>query len=100
MIATRRKCATSMVTSCLLLLACVAFAQVTSAQQFSADSSGVVRVSLGGFADVYYAYDFQRPLKIDRPFTTQAGRHNEFNVSLALPAGGDRRRARDPDDVD
>jgi len=69
---------------CLLLLACMAFAQVASAQQFSADSSGVVRVRFGGFADLYYAYDFQRPLKIDRPFTTQAARHNEFNVNLAF----------------
>jgi hypothetical protein len=39
--------------------------------------------TLGGFVDTYYAYDFGRPREIDRAFTTQATRHNEFNVNLA-----------------
>jgi hypothetical protein len=42
-----------------------------------------VTVSFGGFVDSYYAYDFGRPVNFDRPFTTQAVRHNEFNVNLA-----------------
>ena len=42
-----------------------------------------VTVSFGGFVDGYYAYDFGRPKNIDRVFTTQAVRHNEFNVNLA-----------------
>jgi hypothetical protein len=42
-----------------------------------------VTVSFGGFVDSYYAYDFGRPKTFDRPFTTQAARHNEFNVNLA-----------------
>lgn len=42
-----------------------------------------VTVSFGGFVDSYYAYDFGRPANFDRPFTTQAARHNEFNVNLA-----------------
>jgi hypothetical protein len=41
-------------------------------------------VSFGAFADVYYAYDAGRPAGIDRAFTTQAARHNEFNVNLAF----------------
>jgi Putative beta-barrel porin-2, OmpL-like. bbp2 len=41
-------------------------------------------VSFGGFVDNYYAYDFGRPVNFDRPFTTQAARHNEFNVNLAF----------------
>ncbi|MDP9203023.1 MAG: porin [Gemmatimonadota bacterium] len=57
---------------------------MTTAQQSTADSSRIVSVRLGGFTDVYYAYDFARPPKIDRPFTTQAARHNEFNVNLAF----------------
>lgn len=43
----------------------------------------VVTVSFGAFVDSYYAYDFGRPKNFDRLFTTQAVRHNEFNVNLA-----------------
>jgi hypothetical protein len=46
-------------------------------------SDTAVSVSLGGFIDGYYAYDFGRPTNFDRQFTTQAARHNEFNVGLA-----------------
>lgn len=42
-----------------------------------------VHVTVGGFVDGYYAYDFGRPRDIDRAFTTQAVRHNEFNINLA-----------------
>jgi len=40
-------------------------------------------VTLSGFVDAYYAYDFGRPAQRDRAFTTQAARHNEFNLNLA-----------------
>ena len=56
-----------------------------------------VTVAFGGFVDSYYAYDFGRPKKIDRPFTTQAVRHNEFNVNLAYveaKLSGQRVRGR------
>jgi hypothetical protein len=55
------------------------------------------RVSFAGFADVYYAYDFGRPLTFDRAFTTQPARHSEFNVNLAhieAKLEGDGVRAR------
>ena len=42
------------------------------------------KVSFGGFVDGYYAYDFNRPPSLDRAFTTQAARHDEFNVNLAF----------------
>jgi hypothetical protein len=42
-----------------------------------------VKVTFGGFVDGYYAYDFDRPPSIDRSFTTQPARHNEFNINLA-----------------
>lgn len=42
-----------------------------------------LKVGFGGFVDSYYGYDFGRPVNIDRAFTTQAARHNEFNVNLA-----------------
>lgn len=37
----------------------------------------------GGFIDTYYAYDFNNPSTIDRQYTTQAIRHNEFNINMA-----------------
>ncbi len=42
-----------------------------------------MRTSISGFVDVYYAYDFGRPPFHDRPFVTQAVRHDEFNLNLA-----------------
>jgi len=53
----------------------------TGTTQASPDTA--VTVAFGGFVDSYYAYDFGRPANFDRPFTTQAARHNEFNVNLA-----------------
>lgn len=50
-----------------------------------------------GFVDTYYAYDFGRPRTFDRVFTTQAARHDEFNVNLAFVAAtvtGERVRGR------
>jgi hypothetical protein len=41
-------------------------------------------VAFGAFVDAYYAYDFGRPSNIDRFYSTQPARHNEFNVNLAF----------------
>lgn len=41
------------------------------------------RLTFGAFVDGYYAYDFGRPASHDRAWTTQAARHDEFNVNLA-----------------
>jgi hypothetical protein len=60
-----------------------------------ADSAVTARV--GGFVDTYYAYDFNRPRALDRAFTTQPARHNEFNVNLAyveVVVSGPRVRGR------
>lgn len=54
-------------------------------------------VTVGGFVDTYFAYDFGRPPGLDRIFTTQPARHNEFNVNLAfveLAVRQDRIRGR------
>lgn len=40
-------------------------------------------VTWGGFVDTYYAWDFNRPGNLDRSFTTQPARHDEFNINLA-----------------
>jgi hypothetical protein len=41
-------------------------------------------VTLGAFVDAYYAWDVLRPPTLDRAFTTQPARHDEFNVNLAF----------------
>jgi hypothetical protein len=48
------------------------------------DSLGVANLALGGFVDLYYAYDSARLPSGDRSFTTQPLRHNEFNLNLAV----------------
>ena len=60
-------------------LALLAFAGPARAQQ--ADTTA--HVTFGAFVDGYYAYDFNRPAGHDRAFTTQAQRHDEFNLNLA-----------------
>ena len=37
--------------------------------------------TLSGAVDVYYAWDFNEPQTKDRQYTTQAARHNEFNLN-------------------
>jgi hypothetical protein len=50
---------------------------------FAQDADTTPRLTFGAFVDGYYAYDFSRPAERLRPFTTQAARHNEFNINLA-----------------
>src|SRR5512146_1038013 len=60
-----------------------------------ADTS--ISVAVSGFVDGYYAYDFNYPRSLDRPYTTQAARHDEFNINLAFIAAtlsGPRLRGR------
>ena len=47
------------------------------------EADSTPRLTFGAFVDTYYAYDFGRPESHDRAFTTQAARHDEFNVNLA-----------------
>lgn len=49
----------------------------------AATADTAIKVTFGGFVDGYYAYDFNRPPSIDRSYTTQPARHNEFNINLA-----------------
>jgi hypothetical protein len=61
---------------------------IAGAQAAQPDTS--IKVTFGGFVDGYYAWDFGEPSTFDRSFaggtlfTTQPGRHNEFNINLAF----------------
>ena len=62
-----------------------------------AGPDSAVKVAFGGFVDGYFAYDFNRPANLDRAFTTQAARHDEFNINLAYveaTLGAPRLRGR------
>lgn len=48
------------------------------------DTDSTITVKFGAFVDGYYAWDFNRPRSLDRAYTTQPARHNEFNVNLAF----------------
>lgn len=50
----------------------------------SGQSYAASKVSVDGFIDLYYAYDFNQPKERDRDYTTQPARNDEFNVNLAL----------------
>lgn len=74
------------VAACLIPLAAPLRAQ-------TADTARTVR--LQGFVDAYYAYDVAQPFDGERRFTTQAVRHDEFNVNLAwIGVTMERRRTR------
>lgn len=69
--------------------------QRMTAQSVARDST--LTLTLGAFVDGYYAYDAGRPPTLDRAYTTQAARANEFNVNLAFleaRISGQRLRGR------
>lgn len=41
-------------------------------------------ITFSGGVDVYYAFDFSRPADRNRLYTTQAFRHNEFNLNFGF----------------
>ena len=59
------------------------------------DSTGILTVS--GYAELYYQYDFNKPSDNNRPgFVYSHNRHNEFNLNLGFVKAGysaDRVRA-------
>jgi hypothetical protein len=67
----------------VLHLLCLAVPAALHAQA-SAQPDTALKVTFGGFVDGYYAYDFNRPANLDRAYTTQAARHDEFNINLAF----------------
>lgn len=55
------------------------------------------KVSVSGYVDTYYGYDFNKPASGDRPYFVSMARHNEFNINLAyadIKYSSSRLRAR------
>jgi len=42
------------------------------------------KMTVGGYVDLYYGYDFSRPATGDRPYFVSSARHNEATVNLAF----------------
>ena len=42
------------------------------------------RITVGGYIDVYYGYDFSQPATQDRAYFVSSARHNEFTLNLAF----------------
>jgi len=65
-----------------LLLPFVALISVTVSGQ---DSTNKNTLSISGYAEVYYQYDFNKPIDGNRPgFIYSHNRHNEFNLNLGF----------------
>lgn len=41
------------------------------------------KVTVEGYLDIYYAYDFNKPPSGNRPYFVSMSRHNEFSINLA-----------------
>lgn len=82
----------------LLLLAAPAAAQVTNtAVMDTTDFNRRGKVTVEGYIDAYYAYDFNLPKDHTSPYFVSMNRHNEITVNLAfvdLKYSSSRLRAR------
>ncbi len=68
-----------------LLLTRAGFAQSLpdSLPSGTADEPQQSNVTIGGYIDTYFGYDFSRPASKDRPYFVSSARHNEFAINLA-----------------
>lgn len=74
-----------MIVAALLAAALLGDTTRTGGARHAPDSTRAdtaITVRFGAFVDGYYAWDTGRPRRLDRAFTTQPARHNEFNVNL------------------
>ncbi len=61
------------------------------------DTAEAGKISISGYIDTYYGFDFNQPQTFDRPYCVSSSRHNEININLAyidLKYRNDRVRAR------
>ncbi|MDX5418877.1 MAG: porin [Hymenobacteraceae bacterium] len=67
------------------ILAFLLFSSINAFAQPDTTMSADPEVRFEGFADIFYAYDFNKPTAGYRqPFLYNHNRHNEFNLNLAL----------------
>lgn len=69
--------------ACLFFIV-FSFTSIITYGQVKVDTSDNSKLKISALVDIYYAYDFNKPLNKDRQYTTQAARHNEFNLNWGL----------------
>lgn len=68
-----------------IVLAILLISSITAYAQTDTTLSANPEVRFEGFADIFYAYDFNKPTAPYRqPFLYNHNRHNEFNLNLGL----------------
>lgn len=80
------------------MFACLATLQQGISQQISeSDTTLAKAITIEGYIDTYYAYDFNKPASGARPYFVSMARHNELTVNLvylAIKYTSSRLRAR------
>jgi hypothetical protein len=59
------------------------FSQVANSGMSTYDSLEFGKVTVGGYVDAYYGFDFSEPPTSNRPYFVSSNRHHEFNINLA-----------------
>jgi hypothetical protein len=57
---------------------------INTATMDSSDYMIKGRVTIEGYVDTYYAYNFSEPSSADQPYMISMSRHNEVNINLAF----------------
>jgi hypothetical protein len=57
---------------------------VNTATLDTTDVSKQGKVTVSGYIDLYYGYDFSRPADGNRPYFVSSARHNELSINLAF----------------
>lgn len=47
------------------------------------DSLETGKISIGGYVDTYYGFDFSQPANSERAYCVSSSRHNEININIA-----------------
>ena len=47
------------------------------------DSLETGKISIGGYVDTYYGFDFSQPENSERAYSVSSSRHNEININFA-----------------
>jgi hypothetical protein len=69
----------------MLAASFTAFAQVTNTAILDTTDLAIKgKVTISGYIDTYYGYDFSNPANSERPYSVSMNRHNEFTVNLAF----------------
>ncbi|MFN6082986.1 MAG: outer membrane beta-barrel protein, partial [Bacteroidota bacterium] len=83
---------------CMQIIVCKLTAQVQNTGMTDRiDSVEIGKLTISGYVDVYYGFDFNQPSSHERAYAVSASKHNELNINLAfmdIRYQGERVRGR------